>query len=43
MVVASRWRYRLLHNQIDLVLSSALRKHADVIVARVQMPLDTPV
>jgi amino acid transporter len=40
IAVPSRWRYRLLHNQLDLVLSAALRKHADVIVARVQMPLE---
>jgi hypothetical protein len=40
IVVPSQWRYRLLHNQLDLVLSTALRKHPDVIVARVQMPLD---
>jgi amino acid transporter len=40
IVVPNRWRYRLLHNQLDLVLSAALHKHADVIVARVQMPLE---
>lgn len=40
IVVPSRWRYRLLHNRLDLVLSAALRKHADVIVARVQTPLE---
>jgi amino acid transporter len=40
IVVPSLWRYRLLHNQLDLVLSAALRKHADVVVARVQMPLE---
>jgi amino acid transporter len=32
-------RYRFLHNQLDLVLSSALRTRSDVIVARVTMPL----
>jgi amino acid transporter len=42
IVVPSLWRYRLLHNQIDLVLSAALRKRADVVVARVQMPLEVP-
>ncbi len=42
IVVPSLWRYRLLHNQIDLVLSAALRKRADVVVARVQMPLEIP-
>lgn len=35
-------RYRLLHNQLDLVLSAALHKRADVVVARVQMPLQVP-
>lgn len=33
------WRYRILHNQLDLVLSAALRQRPDVVVARVQMPL----
>ena len=42
MVIPSRLRYRFLHNQIDLVLSAALRKRADVVVARVQMPLEVP-
>jgi hypothetical protein len=42
IVVPSLWRYRLLHNQLDLVLSAALHKHADVVVARVQMPLQVP-
>ena len=32
-------RYRILHNQIDLVLSSALRSRDDVVVARVTVPL----
>jgi len=38
-------RYRILHNQIDLVLSSALRGREDVVVARVSVPLEpeTPV
>ncbi|MGO9856459.1 MAG: APC family permease [Acidimicrobiales bacterium] len=35
-----KWRYRLLHNQIDLVLSSALRSREDVVVARVSVPLE---
>jgi len=43
MVVASRWRYRLLHNQIDLGVELGAAQARDVIVARVQMPLDTPV
>jgi amino acid transporter len=40
VVIPSRLRYRFLHNQIDLVLSAALRKRTDVVVARVQMPLE---
>jgi hypothetical protein len=32
-------RYRLLHNQIDIVLTRALRSREDVIVARVSVPL----
>lgn len=39
VIVAPRWRYRILHNQLDIVLSAALRKRTDVIVARVSMPL----
>jgi amino acid transporter len=35
-----KWRYRFLHNQIDLVLSSELRKRSDVVVARVSLPMD---
>jgi amino acid transporter len=35
-----KFRYRLLHNQIDLVLSSALRDRDDVVVARVSVPLE---
>ena len=33
-----RWRYRFLHNQIDLVLSSVLRARTDIVVARVSLP-----
>ena len=33
-------RYRLLHNQIDIVLTQALRSREDVIVARVSVPLE---
>jgi amino acid transporter len=40
VVIPNKKRYRLLHNQIDLVLSSALRRRPDVVVARVQLPLD---
>ena len=35
-----RWRYRFLHNQLDLVLSSALRSRSDIVVARISMPLE---
>jgi hypothetical protein len=35
-----KFRYRLLHNQIDLVLSRALRGREDIVVARVSIPLD---
>jgi hypothetical protein len=40
VVIPNRVRYRLLHNQIDLVLSAALRTRPDVVVARVQCPLE---
>jgi hypothetical protein len=30
----------VLHNQIDLVLSRALRSRTDLVVARVAMPLE---
>jgi hypothetical protein len=33
-VVPTRLRYRILHNQIDVVLSTALRDRVDVVVAR---------
>jgi amino acid transporter len=33
-------RYRLLHNQLDIVLTQALRSREDVIVARVSVPLE---
>ncbi len=39
-VIPSRTRYRLLHNQVDLVLSAALRSHPDVVVARAAMRLE---
>jgi amino acid transporter len=43
-VVAPRHlRHRILHNQIDVVLSAALRTRTDVVVARVRMPLEPPV
>lgn len=37
----TKLRYRILHNQLDLVLSTELRKRTDVVVARVQMPIPT--
>ncbi|HEX4061969.1 MAG TPA: APC family permease [Streptosporangiaceae bacterium] len=39
-IMPPKLRYRLLHNHLDLVLSSALRSRPDVIVARVTMPLE---
>ncbi len=35
-----QFRYRLLHNQLDIVLTRALRSREDVIVARVSVPLE---
>ncbi len=40
VVMPNRFRYRILHNHIDLVLSTALRSRTDLIVARVPIPLD---
>jgi amino acid transporter len=42
VVVPDRLRYRVLHNQIDQVLSAALRTRTDVVVARVRMPIQPP-
>ena len=42
VVVPDRFRYRVLHNHIDVVLSAALRRRTDVVVARVPMPLQAP-
>jgi hypothetical protein len=39
VVAPEHLRYRLLHNQIDVVLSAALRTRTDVVVARVRMPI----
>ena len=39
VIVPERLRYRILHNQIDVVLTAALRTRTDVVVARVGMPL----
>jgi hypothetical protein len=38
VLVPSKLRYRVLHNQLDVILSRDLRKRTDVVVARVQMP-----
>ena len=35
-------RYRILHNQTDLVLSAALHGRDDLVVARVSVPLESP-
>jgi amino acid transporter len=40
VVVPRKLRYRVLHNQIDVALSSALRARTDLIVARVPMSLE---
>jgi len=40
VVRPDRFRYRLLHNQLDLLLSRALRSREDVVVARVSTPLE---
>lgn len=41
VVLTSRWRHRLLHNQLDLALASAIRRHRkDVMVARFPVRLD---
>jgi hypothetical protein len=39
VVVPEKIRYRLLHNQIDLVLATELHHRSDVIVARVPMEM----
>ena len=39
VVIPERFRYRILHNQIDLALASALHRRPDVVVARVPVPL----
>jgi hypothetical protein len=40
MAIPGKLRYQVLHNHLGLVLSRALRRCPDVIVARVPMPLD---
>jgi len=42
VVAPEHLRHRLLHNQIDRVLSAALRSRTDVVVARVTMPIPPP-
>jgi len=42
VLIPEKIRYRLLHNQTDLVLSSELRRRTDLVVARVPMPLRPP-
>jgi amino acid transporter len=39
-VIPSRVRYRFLHNQLDVVLSAALRTYPDVVVARAALRLE---
>ena len=39
VVIPNRLRYRVLHNQVDLALSAALRRRPGVVVARVPMPI----
>jgi amino acid transporter len=39
VVIPDRFRYRILHNQIDHVLTAALRARTDVVVARVPLPI----
>ena len=40
VVLPDRLRYEFLHNHYDLVLSTALRGHPDVVSARISMPLE---
>ena len=42
VVVPDRLRYRILHNQVDVVLSAALRGRPDVVVARVPLSVGEP-
>jgi amino acid transporter len=39
VLVPAKFRYRILHNQLDRTLSRELRKRTDIVVARVQMPV----
>ena len=40
VAMPGKLRYQIQHNHLDLVLTRALRRSPDVIVARVPMPLD---
>lgn len=40
VIVPSHIRYRVLHNQVDIALSNALRTRTDLVVARVPMALN---
>jgi amino acid transporter len=40
VVVPKHFWNRILHNQVDLLVSAALRSRPDVVVARVQLPLE---
>ena len=42
VVIPEHFRFRILHNQMDHVLSAALRTRTDVVVARVPMPVLEP-
>jgi amino acid transporter len=39
VILPTKIRYRILHNQIDLVLSAALRSRSDIVVARTSLPV----
>ncbi len=39
VVIPDKGRYRILHNQIDLLLSAALSGRSDLIIARAKYPL----
>ncbi|HTT58682.1 MAG TPA: APC family permease [Acidimicrobiales bacterium] len=41
VLMPAKFRYRILHNQLDVVLSRELRKRPDVVVARVHIALST--
>ena len=42
VLIPERVRYRLLHNQVDLVLANELHHRPDVVVARVPMSITPP-